>query len=176
MLPHDAIARDNNLFAIAEYPLVTIYDDNLFVRNDYDVLSFGQRKYLINFFSNNGYTQSSGKKLTNLDKTIHFLGPSSNLAVSSFQPEFLNDNKHHAYCVTPTMFAEVICNKWANTNETKALNQLFRLIQTCPYNIEWLRDISYRSEIENFTKFYYPRLLTFQQKTINKKFKHKKAL
>ncbi|MUH72896.1 hypothetical protein [Psychrosphaera haliotis] len=51
MIDFSALNRDNNLYALEGLPLITVYDDNFFVRNDYDVLSIGQRKYVISFLS-----------------------------------------------------------------------------------------------------------------------------
>jgi hypothetical protein len=50
------------------------------------------------------------------------------------------------------------------------------LIDHCPYNIEWLRDISIHSDIENITVKTYTELMAYQKETIEKKFKRKKAL
>ncbi len=172
----DAINKDKNLFAIQGLPLITVYDDNFYVRNDYDILSVGQRTYLINYFKKLGFDQVSGKTLQKGEVTIHLPKPNSNLAVSSFDPSFLcSDNKNY-YCITPTMFAECLFYKELEQDYMTHLKTLRRLIKKCPYNIEWLRDISYNSTIENITKSTYLDLCEYQKFIVKKRYKNKKAL
>lgn len=172
----EQINKDKNLFAMDGLPLVTIYDDNFFVRNDYDVLSIGQRNYLINYFNKLGYTQTSGKVLVNGTTKIHLPAPNSNLAVSSFTEALLNNDSTQYYCVTPTLFAETLFHQTLSKDYLTVLKTLRKLIKKCPYNIEWLRDVSYRSEIEEITGQSYADLMAFQKFIVQKRFKSKKAL
>ena len=171
-----AINKDKHLFMIEGLPLITIYDDNFFVRNDYDVLSIGQRNYLIEYFSKLGLQQTSGKTLQNNDITLHLPKPNSNLAVSSYESKFLNADGNNYFCVTPTMFAEAIFYWTIDADYTEVRKRLRRLIKKCPYNIEWLRDISYHSEIESITQQTYQELLEYQQFIVKQRYKSKKAL
>jgi hypothetical protein len=50
------------------------------------------------------------------------------------------------------------------------------LIDNCPYNIEWLRDISIHSDIEDITVKTYTELMVYQKDVIAKKFKRKRAI
>ncbi|GAA0296248.1 hypothetical protein GCM10009128_13630 [Psychrosphaera haliotis] len=176
MIDFSALNRDNNLYALEGLPLITVYDDNFFVRNDYDVLSIGQRKYVISFFESLGFTQKTGKTLVKGSVTIHIPKPNSNLAVSSFDTKFLESDSKNYYCVTPTMFAEALFYKLKDTNYIDTRKVIRRLIKKCPYNIEWLRDISYHTEIESITKKTYEDLTTYQQFIVKKRYKDKKAL
>lgn len=170
------INADKNLYSIELLPLVTIYDDNLFVRNDYDVLSIGQRNYLIQFFQQHGFKQKTGKTMINGAKTIHFPKPQSNLAVSAYDDVLKEPNINNFYCLTPTQFAEVLFNLLFDKEKAVVVNAIKSLIDKCPYNIEWLRDVSYRSDIEQITIDTYSELTLYQKEVVEEKFKRKKAL
>ncbi|MBU2881097.1 hypothetical protein KO525_11590 [Psychrosphaera sp. B3R10] len=184
------IKSDKNLYAISALPLVTVYDDNWFLRNDYDVLSIGQRNYIIQFFAQYGFKQKTGKTLKQLDKTVHLVQPNRNLAMSNFDPRFIETppqtssaeglnvdalNRDNVFVITPTMFAEALfyCHV---EDKALAIESVKQLINTCPYNIEWLRDIAYRTPIEAVTNDSYNALVAYQKHVIANKFKKKKAL
>jgi len=173
-----AIKQDKNLYCRDDLPIVTIYDDNWFLRNDYDVLSPGQRNYLINFFKKQGFLQTSGRVLTKGGLTINLLRPQQNLAISAYQPSFIENSDTQIFCVTPTQFAEALFYRAVRHNDSQEalVSQLQELIETCPYNIEWLRDISYHSAIEHLTLDTYALLTAFQKEMIELKFKKKKSL
>ncbi len=170
------IIVDRNLYAIEGLPLITVYDDNFFVRNDYDVLSVGQRNYLIKFLGKAGYRQTSGRTLSKGDLNIQIQTPNSNLAISSYNSNFNAESSSLIYCVTPTMFAEALFYKTLGKDHLHIIRELRKLIKVCPFNIEWLRDISYRSPIEQVTKATYDELMSFQRFIVQKRFKFKKAL
>lgn len=174
MFAIEKITKDKNLYAIAGLPLVTVYDDNHFVRNDYDVLSLGQRNYLLGFFKTLGFKQKSGKLMSDGEKSLHLPRPNNNLATSGFSDDFLVLDEVNYYCVTPTQFAEALFHKAQSKKE--ALGSVKSLIEVCPYNIEWLRDISYRSTIEQVTIDTFSELTEFQKQIVSEKFKMKKAL
>ena len=157
-------------------PLITVYDDNHFVRNDYDVLSFGQRNYVINYFARLGFKQSSGQLLEKSEQHIHIPKPNANLAISSFESHFLKSTRNTYYCVTPTMFAETLFYQTLGKPYLDVLKTVRKLIKKCRYNIEWLRDISYRSPIEDITKSTYDDLVQYQKFIVTQRFKSKKAL
>jgi len=173
-----AIRKDKNLYSRSDLPIITIYDDNWFLRNDYDVLSLGQRNYLINFFKNQGFVQTSGKILTKGEVTITLPRPQQNLAISAYQTSFIESSETEIFCVTPTQFAEALFYRAVRQGDSQEMliSQLKELIETCPYNIEWLRDISYHTPIEQLTLDTYSLLTTFQKETIELKFKKKKSL
>ena len=171
-----AIADDKNLYFLPEFSIVTVYDDNFFVRNDYDILSRGQRNYLINFFKQFGLKQKSGKLMTDGTFNIHFPKPKHTLALSAYQQSFNDKAEQDVHAVTPSTFAEVIFHESLTKGIEWGLTQLKQLIETCPYNIELTRDINYRSPIEELTKSHYQSLVEYQDKIIKQKFRHKKAL
>lgn len=171
-----AIAGDKNLYFLPEFSIVTVYDDNFFVRNDYDILSHGQRNYLINFFKPFGLRQRSGKLMTDGTFNIHFPKPNHALALSAYQPHFNDQATNDVHAVTPSTFAEVIFYESLTKGIEWGLAELKLLIETCPFNIELTRDINYRSPIEELTKTHYQSLLDYQDKIIKQKFRHKKAL
>jgi hypothetical protein len=170
------ITADKHMYSSESLPLFTIYDDNLFIRNDYDMLSVGQRNYLIQFFKKQGFQPKTGKIMTNGDMFIHFPRSQSNLAVSAYDKKFLQPSANNLYCVTPTQFAEVLFHLLLNKEKSEVLNAIKALIDKCPYNIEWLRDVSYRSDIEQITIDTYSELTLYQKKVVEEKFKRKKAL
>lgn len=170
-----AINADKNLYSTEALPLITIYDDNWFVRNDYDVLSIGQRNYLIQFFNKQGFKQKTGTILQSVDKQVVLSKPNNNLAVSNFSAAFIEANDSTWFAVTPTMFAEALFY-YAVKNGLDAEPLVEQLIDVCPYNIEWLRDVSYRTEIEPFTQASFSRLTAYQKAVVDEKFKMKKAL
>lgn len=172
----DAIIADKNIYHLPQYPIVTVYDDNFFVRNDYDILSHGQRNYLIKFFNSFGYKQKSGKLMSNGEIDVHFPKPKHTLALSGYQSHFSVQPNNNYFAVTPSTFAEVLFHEAENMGEDWVVEQLQTLIETCPYNIELTRDINYRSKIEDLTKKYYQPLLDFQAQVVESKFKFKKAL
>ena len=176
MLDFDFLNKDKNLFAFNDLPIVTVYDDNLFVRNDYDVLSVGQRNYLIQFFSKLGFKQTSGRLLTKGEVKIHLPRPNANLAVSSFESFYLELDGINYYALTPTQTAEVMFHYSLNKPDFELEAGLHKLINKCPFNIEWLRDVSYRSDIEAVTAMMFSSLMEYQTQVIKDKFKMKKAL
>ncbi len=171
----ESVNKDKNLYAIEGLPLITIYDDNWFLRNDYDVLGYGQRKYLIKYFEKHGCKLISGQILQGGDLTIKIPKPSRQLAISTFDEQYLQAKENSYWCVTPTTFAETLF-KLHRGNEAKQIEAVKLLIDNCPYNIEWLRDISIHSDIENITVKTYTELMAYQKEVIEKKFKRKKSL
>lgn len=170
------IDADKNLYFLPEFSVITVYDDNFFVRNDYDVLSVGQRNYLINFLKPFGFKQKSGKLLSDGTNHIHFPKPKHTLALSAYQDKFNLPAEKEIYAVTPSTFAEVLFYEATTRGMEWGLEQLRQLIETCPYNIELTRDINYRSPIEQLTKTHYDGLVAFQEEVIKEKFRYKKAL
>ncbi|WP_448550928.1 hypothetical protein [Thalassotalea montiporae] len=169
------ILQDKHMYAQSGLSLVTIYDDNWFVRNDYDILSRGQRDYLQTFFHQQGFRQKTGKIMVNGEIEVHFPDPKRILALSSYFPEMLTPDANYLIAVTPTTFAEALFHQQI-ANKTDSLDSIKSLIDKCPYNIELLRDISYRTAIEDITKASFDELKRYQQQVIIKKFKRKKAL
>lgn len=171
-----AINSDPHLFALDGYSLVTVYDDNHYVRNEYDVLVLGQRRYVINFFKQQGFVQRTGKLLVKERLELHFPKPARNLAVSMFMPAFLENCAHRFFCVTPTGFAEAMFYDAERIGLEAAVDNIARLIEVCPYNIEWLRDISYGSPIEEVTRKTYRTLSDYQDEVVARKFARKRRL
>ncbi len=169
------INKDPNLYAIEELSLITIYDDNWFLRNDYDVLGYGQRKYLIKYFEKQRCKLISGQILQGDNLTIKIPKPSRQLAISTFDEKYLQPQENSYWCVTPTTFAETLF-KLHRGNETMQIEAVKLLIDNCPYNIEWLRDISIHSDIEDITVKTYSELMAYQKDIIEKKFKRKRSL
>ncbi|SES63147.1 hypothetical protein [Thalassotalea agarivorans] len=170
------INKDKHLYAVKDLPIITIYDDNWFVRNDYDVLTHGQRKYLIHFFERWGFSLASGSKMVRDEYEVILPKPSRLLAHSSFIDAYIAPNQHRIYCVTPTMFAESLFRHYLHEDFDNALVHIKLLIDKCPYNIEWLRDISVYSPIEEITiRSFFP-LMAYQKQVVEAKFKRKKAL
>ncbi len=171
-----ALLEDKNLYYLPEFSVVTVYDDNFFVRNDYDILSRGQRNYLINFFKTFNFKQKSGKLMTNGQQNIHFPKPKHTLALSAYQNQFNTRANSDIYAVTPSTFAEVLFYESLERGKDWGMAQLKLLIETCPYNIELIRDINYRTPIEQITKQEYKKLVEYQEQVVKQKFKFKKAL
>ena len=172
----EKINSDKHLFTLPDYPVITIYDDNFFVRNDYDVLSLGQRNYLVRFFNQFDFKQTSGKLVTNGQIKLHFPKPKHTLALSAFEAKYLDEVSTDFYAITPSTFAEVLFYQGNDKGEEWAIEQVKRLIETCPYNIELVRDTNYRTPIESITKRSFQLLTEFQQQVVEEKFKFKKAL
>lgn len=172
----DQINQDKNLYYRDGFSVITVYDDNFFVRNDYDILSRGQRNYLVQFFKNYGYQQSSGKLITNGHNHIHLPKPKHTLALSAYQTVFNQASNTDIFAVTPSTFAEVIFYQALENGIDWGLRELEQLIETCPYNIELIRDINYRTAIETLTKQHYQYLQDYQLKVVEQKFKFKKTL
>ena len=175
LLSIEQINRDKHLYAVAELPLVTIYDDNWFVRNDYDVLSFGQRQYLVNYFTKQGFVQKRGQLLSGEKVDVHLPKPNRLLAMSGFEQQYLVNQNQDIYCVTPTVFAEALFRLYLGDQDSQ-LCAVKALIDKCPYNIEWLRDVSVNTDIEQVTIETYHDLMRYQKRVVEKKFKRKKAL
>ena len=125
----DLLSKDKNLYFVPEFSVVTVYDDNYYLRNDYDMLSQGQRNYLINFFKKSGLRQKSGKLMTDDYINIHFPKPNHNLALSSYDPKYNLGPVSDVYAVTPSTFAEVIFFESLNNGIDWGVDQLKSLIQ-----------------------------------------------
>ncbi len=176
MLNLALIDQDPHLYASEHYSLLTIYDDNLFVRNDYDVLTPGQRRYIIKFAEQNGFKQTRGTELNSHKGKLLLPRPASSLACSVFNDVYLNPASDIWYCITPTGFAETIFHDMYTIGSDEGLTRLKALINKCPFNIEWLRDISYGSKIEEPTKYFYQELTDYQKAVIAAKFRNKRTI
>jgi len=176
MFDLELINADPHLFALADYPLVTVYDDNHYVRNEYDVLVLGQRRYLINFFRRQGFVQRSGRLLIKDQFQLHFAQPPRSLAVSAYNPAYLQASTHRFFCVTPTGFAEAMFFDAERIGLDAAVANITRLIEVCPYNIEWLRDISYGGPIEEVTRRTFRALSAYQAEVVARRFARKRRL
>lgn len=172
---HFNLQHDKHMYGNDTLPLMTIYDDNWFVRNDYDILSMGQRQYVQNVLVKNGFKLRSGKEMYKGDISVHFPKPKRILALSSFEEHYLENVTNATYVVTPTTFAECLFYQTVRRKEN-SLEAIKTLINKCPYNIELLRDISIYTEIEQITIDSYHELMRYQKAVVEKKFKRKKAL
>ena len=175
MLCATEISKNKNLYAIDKLPLLTIYDDNWFLRNDYDLLSPGQRKYVIDYFARQGFTLKSGQLLAKNQIHINLPKPNRLLAISNFKQDFLTNKQGQYYCVTPTTFAETLFKFYQGDPEAQ-INAVKTLINHCPYNIVWLRDISNYTDIEEITISSFDDLMEYQKSIVAEKFKRKRAL
>ncbi|WP_394176461.1 hypothetical protein [Thalassotalea litorea] len=172
----DKIKMNRHIFHLPSLPLLTIYDDNFFVRNDYDILSQGQRQTLIEFFQAQGFKQTSGKLLCKNNIRLHFPKPKHILAQSGFEELYVSPPLDDYYFVTPTTFAETLFQQGLRGINPNFLDDIRLLIQTCPFNIELLRDINISNELGPFINQYYVMLETYQKQIIEERFKKKKAL
>jgi hypothetical protein len=176
MLDLTLIEKDQHLFACEHYPLVTIYDDNMFVRNDYDTLTPGQRRYIIAFAEKQGFKQTRGTEMTGPTGKLYLPRPASSLACSVFKEDYLIQSNKAWHCITPTGYAETIFYDMPNIGSDEGIIRIKALIETCPFNIEWLRDISYGSSIAKSTAYFYDELVAYQKKVIDEKFKKKRRV
>jgi len=172
----DDLDKDKNLYTVERFPLITVYDDNFYVRNDYDILSRGQRQYLIDFFKQHGFKQRSGKLVTDGHFRIHFPKPKHTLALSNYVSDYQQTPVLDYYVVSPSTFAEVLFYEMLERGESWGMAQLKTLIRTCPYNIELTRDINYRTPIQDITKKTYKELVDYQAAIVEEHFKFKKTL
>lgn len=170
------VSQDPHLFASQHYSLITVYDDNLFIRNDYDMLTPSQRNYIVKFALQAQFKQVKGTLLQRGDEKLHMPRPASSLACSTFQSKYLARDPKQWYAITPTGYAECVFYDMENIGVDEGVARLINLIQKCPFNIEWLRDISYGSPIEEVTRYCYTALTGYQKDIIASRFKHKKYL
>ncbi|HSG63214.1 MAG TPA: hypothetical protein VLA24_17450 [Pseudomonadales bacterium] len=176
MIPIDAFNTDPHLYASSAYPLLTIYDDNLFVRNDYDVLTPGQRRYIVEFAQKFGFKQTRGTQMTGPLGTLMLPRPASSLACSVFKQDYLTPSNKVWHAVTATGYAETIFYDMPNIGSDEGIIRIKALIEKCPFNIEWLRDISYGSPIAKSTAYFYDELVAYQKMVIDEKFKKKRRV
>ncbi|QDP01041.1 hypothetical protein [Thalassotalea sp. PS06] len=172
----EKVARDKHIFYLPNLPLFTIYDDNFFVRNDYDILSVGQRQYLIRFFTDQGFKQTSGKLMVKDDIQLHFPKPNRMLAQSAFSEGYLREDHHNYFFITPSTFAEVLFHLGLNESQEDYLNLVKQLINTCPINLELIRDINICNDLGPFINKSYKDLEHYQKQIIEQQYKKKKAL
>ena len=170
------IQNDKNIYMLERFPVITVYDDNFFVRNDYDILSRGQRSYLINFLKVYGYKQRSGKLVSDGSNNIHFPKPKHTLALSSYRDNLQLRPETDYYVITPSTFAEVLFYEALEKGKNWGVEQIKQLINKCPYNIELIRDINYRTPIQDITKATFKELTDYQADVVKEKFKFKKTL
>ena len=176
MLDLSLVDKDPHLYASPHYPLLTIYDDNLFIRNDYDALTPGQRRYIIAFAEKQGFKQTRGTEMTGPAGKLYLPRPASSLACSVFKEEYLVQSDSAWHCITPTGYAEAIFYDMPNIGSDEGIVRIKALIDKCPFNIEWLRDISYGSPIAKSTAYFYEELMAYQKDVIAEKFKNKRRV
>lgn len=176
MLDLALIECDPHLYASENYPLLTIYDDNFYNRNDYDALTPAQRKYIIAFAEKQGLKQTRGTEMTGPSGKLMLPRPASSLACSVFKEAYLKPNNKVWHAITPTGYAETIFYDMPNIGSDEGIFRIKALIYTCPFNIEWLRDISYGSPIAKSTAYFYKELTGYQKDVIAEKFKNKRRV
>ncbi|MDN3652838.1 hypothetical protein QWY77_08685 [Thalassotalea ponticola] len=172
------LASCKDTFAICDFAMLTIYDDNFFVRNDYDILSLGQRQHLQKHLLGLGFKQSSGKVMQKGNICVEFPTPNRLLSASAFQAEFIAPFRTHAFVVTPTMFAEALCYAAVQQPDAEldALElQLKTLIEHCPFNLELWQILAINTSIETPVNSLLPALQQHQAKVISSQFKNKRA-
>ena len=176
MLNFHHINKDPHLYASEHYPLITVYDDNMFIRNDYDALTPGQRRYIIAFAEKHGLQQTRGTEMTGASGKLYLPRPASSLACSVFDEKYLSPSHKAWYAITPTGYAEAIFYDMPNIGSDEGIKRIKALIEKCPFNIEWLRDISYGSPIAKPTAYFYEALMAYQKEVIAQKFKNKRRI
>ncbi|QBY04706.1 hypothetical protein E2K93_10015 [Thalassotalea sp. HSM 43] len=162
-------------FAMDGLPLLTMYDDNLFIRNDYDILSLGQRKHLQTHLKNIGFTQVTGKIMRRESTEVEFPKPNHMLSQSGFKPHFIDTTSEKINIITPTMFAECLCYLKLQDGTLDLQQQLQALIDTCPFNIELLQILAINTDFEQTINRLAGSLTAYQTDVIERKFKRKRA-
>ncbi|NTS75536.1 hypothetical protein HR060_01540 [Catenovulum sp. SM1970] len=181
MIDIAAINKDKHLFVDASLPLITVYDDYYYFSNDYDVLSHGQRNYLINYFTKQGFVQTSGRVLTLDGWRLEFIKPNRLLAQSSFQPAFIDKESDRCYLITPTGYAQAIFYQHQVSSadtaiSEKAFNLFKALIDKCPFNLQWLKDVHINTDLAPIINANFNLLNDYQAQVIEEKFKNKRPL
>lgn len=167
------IDEGKDLFALPPLPLLTVYDDNFFLANDYDILSFGQRRHVQQHLTKQGFKQTSGKTMEHGDLSVLFPKPNHILAQSNFKLAYIDSQSTTLYVVTPTCFGECLFYYFADAQPEVLRTALHQLIDQCPFNIEYLRCVAINSDIEQAVNTFTSSLLEYQAAVIINKFKRK---
>jgi hypothetical protein len=107
---------------------------------------------------------------------LHLPRPASSLACSVFKEVYLTPSNDEWHAITSTGFAETIFYDMPTIGLEEGMTRLKTLIDKCPFNIEWLRDISYGSPIAQSTGYCFEELSAYQKDVITNKFRHKRTI
>lgn len=163
--------EDRNIFVSNYFKFISIYDDQIYSRNDWDVLSPGQRKYIIKKLEGHNHTQKTGKSLIN-NKTSEILRftTSPSLGVNPLNEFLRNYNENDIFFTTPLVHGIFLLWKSAEEPENAKFYQkeLEELVQKLPINLEQLKDFVLNTNYEKIFKNLYNDLTKKQKDGITK--------
>ena len=157
--------------------LVSVYDDNYFSRNDYDMLAPGQRKYVVNFLKERQHWQKSGKVLVHekLEQRVVF-NNSPSMGVNPVNELMRIYNEDDIFVVTPLTYSIFLFEKKVEVDVAGLLQRLKELIEVCPFNLLQMKDLTVREPYAELTAFCASELKSFQAEIIETRFKRKRSL
>lgn len=169
----DFCAQDKYMYANGQDNLITVYDDNVFDRSDFDVLNGPQRQYLVHQLVDQGHRQISGKKLQNIEHGFELeFCQSPSLGVSPMVQLERCYTPNKMWMVTPTTFALFLFSK----NASDCVARVEDLIQTCPVNFKKMIDVSRHDAYHHAIMKASKHLQAFQKDVIAQKFARQKPI
>ena len=140
----DKIGKDKFIFYSPMSSLITIYDDYIFHRNDYDHLSTRQRSYISKKFLEHGLKQTSGSTFEYGENVVG-IQKSIGLGINPIRSLLGVLEKYDYVVATPLSCFLYLISSDAHEDE------IYRLLKKCPVNLEQAYNLSGQEE-------YLPRL------------------
>lgn len=154
----DDIDKDKFLFYDEKIPLITIYDDWFYSRNDYDHLCPNQRNYLDRFLQDQGFQRKSGQCYEKDQLSIGII-KSQSLGVSPLEEIKRSLQKYDYLVVSPMGYYLYVLNSNSDQSVLK------ELAQKCPINLLQAKDLSNHENFYEELLSIHPILAKIQNET-----------
>lgn len=159
------------------YNLITIFDASFYSRNDYEILSPPQRKYIIEKLLKTNHQQKSGKVLQhNISKRFLKFTDNVGLGISPLDALERVYNQEDIFIVTPGTYFLFLLQKYHQYQAQEIIDEIIELIQKQPVNLQQLFDLSKYAQYKEIFAQNLPKFNTIQSQVIDQELKHKKPL
>ena len=140
-----------SIFPLAKLNAVSIYTADYYENYDYDIVIPSQREKLVKLLAKYGFKQTSGRVITNSDKSITFEFPKPNFTLgddpANKAEKLINTSKSYVI-VTPTQalliylkrFYDEIKAELDNENSKSIISELLDLLYDQPANLDKVRE------------------------------------
>ncbi len=140
-----------SIFPLAKLNAVSVYTADYYENYDYDIVIPSQREKLVKLLAKQGFKQTSGRVITNADKSIIFEFPKPNFTLGddpANKAEKLINKSQSYVIVTPTQalliylkrFYDQVKTELDSANSQPIICELLDLLYDQPANLDKVRE------------------------------------
>ena len=140
-----------SIFSLTKLNAVSVYTADYYENYDYDIVIPSQREKLVKLLSERGFKQTSGRVITNSDKSIIFEFPKPNFTLGddpASKAEKLINSSQSYVIITPTQALLIYLKRYYDqikaeldsANSRPIISELLDLLYDQPANLDKVRE------------------------------------